>query len=171
MGRKQYGQKTTWFIDGNNLLGHRGTPKDPNVIAEKIQAMETFSVSNDVNSTHHIDSIQLVFDDGKDQAPNTVSKERSAQGIFERVSLGGTMSADDYILQEIQKLQDEDLPARLRKVQVVTADRDLRAKVLRTNKPIVRNVVNPVTFWRRYLPRLSGLKKKPLQEEEDEGAL
>lgn len=140
---------TTWFIDGNNLMGHRGTPKDPDTIANKLQPIQG------------ADAVILVFDGGKGDTTRTESL-----GSFQRISLGeDDVSADDYILREIKALMDE-LPRR--RVDVVTADRDLRRRVL-ASKPIVRSVVNPVTFWRRYLPRLSGLKQRKAEAEPDEG--
>jgi hypothetical protein len=44
-------------------------------------------------------------------------------------------------------------------VQVVTADRKLRQRILNIKPMKVRGVINPVTFWKRYLPRLCGMKQ------------
>ena len=128
----------TWFIDGNNLMGHKGTPRSRESIAEKVKPIQA------------AERVVLVFDGTKGQSEDTVHDE----GIFKSVFLREGISADDYILDEIKAM----IPLRpRRKVQVVTADRALRRKVLET-KPIVYGVVNPVVFWKRYLPRLCGLK-------------
>lgn len=137
---------TTWFIDGNNLLGHKGTPKDATVLAQKLQPIQA-------------DAVILVLD-GKKGTHETTAIE--VNGTFQKVALGGDMSADDYIMTEIRAMLDA-VPRR--RVQVVTADRKLRSSVLDI-KPIVRGVVNPVTFWKRYLPRLCGMKLPKLQGEE-----
>jgi hypothetical protein len=124
----------TWFIDGNNLLGHKGTPKDRETIATKVKPIQAAERG------------VLVFDGQKGMIENRVEED----GVFKSVYLREGVSADDFILDEIKAL----IPLRpRRKVQVVTADRALRKQVLRT-KPIVYGVVNPVVFWKRYLPRL-----------------
>jgi hypothetical protein len=130
-------QPTTWMIDGNNVLAHKGTPIDRDVLAQKLGPIRG------------AEEIVLVFDGRPGEATSVVS-----EGTLRRVSLGEGLSADDYIQQEIIDLL-ETIPRR--RIQVVTADRELRRSVLE-QKPIVRGVVNPVTFWRRYLPRLCGLK-------------
>jgi hypothetical protein len=91
----------------------------------------------------------LVFDGRPGEKAQT-----RCQGCVRTVSLGAGISADDYIRDEIFATLNL-LPRR--EVQVVTADRELRRRVLEI-RPIVRGVINPVTFWRRYLPRLSGRK-------------
>jgi hypothetical protein len=128
----------TWFIDGNNVMGHKGTPADRETIAAKVKPITAAQ------------QVILVFDGQKGFEQDTIEDE----GIFRSVFLREGGSADDYILGEIESL----IPLRpRRKVQVVTADRALRNKVLET-KPIVYGVVNPVVFWKRYLPRLCGMK-------------
>jgi hypothetical protein len=141
--RHQQQQPTTWIIDGNNLLAHRGTPIDRDVLAQKLGPIRGAQ------------EVVLVFDGRPGEATTSVESEG---GTLRRVSLGEGLSADDYIQQEIISLL-EAIPRR--RVQVVTADRELRKSVLE-QKLIVRGVVNPVTFWRRYLPRLCGLKSKEL---------
>jgi hypothetical protein len=128
---------TTWIIDGNNLLAHRGTPIDRDVLAKKLEPIRG------------AEEVVLVFDGRPGEATSVDS-----EGTLRKVSLGEGLSADDYIQQEIADLL-ETMPRR--RIQVVTADRELRRSVLE-QKAIVRGVVNPVTFWRRYLPRLCGLK-------------
>jgi YacP-like NYN domain len=128
----------TWFIDGYNLLGHKGTPKDATVLAEKLKPIRA-------------DAVILVFDGPKEGSMDSSIAEN---GSFKNVVLGQAMSADKYIMDEIKAMRQID---QTRRVQVVTADRQLRSAVLDI-KPIVKGVVNPSTFWRRYLPRLCGMK-------------
>lgn len=135
---------TTWIIDGNNLLAHKGTPIDRGVLAQKLEPIRA-------------DSVVLVFDGRPGEPANT-----ETEGTLKTVTLAESVSADDFIVQEIQAMMNS-IPKR--RVQVVTADRQLRRLVLE-NKPVVRGVVNPVTFWKRYLPRLCGLKlRDPVESE------
>jgi hypothetical protein len=128
----------TIILDGNNILGHKGTPADRETIVAKVKPISAAQ------------QVILVFDGQKGLEQDTVENE----GIFRSVFLREGGSADDYILSEIESL----IPERpRRKIQVVTADRALRKQVLKT-KPIVHGVVNPVVFWKRYLPRLCGMK-------------
>ena len=130
----------TWYIDGDNLLGQRGTARDSKAAARKLREIQG------------AEAVVFVLDGKKEIATS------SQEGILEIVSLAEGISADDYIVQEVHSASG------LRKrIQVVTADRELRWRVLAA-KPIVRRVVNPVTFWRRYLPRLCGWKKRKRRE-------
>lgn len=124
-------------LDICTVLGYKGTPRDSNQVAEKLKQIKG------------VESVVLVFDGKKGGSPET---HVSTDGFFQLVALGEGISADDYIEGQA-KLASVD-----ERVQVVTADRDLRRKVLSV-KPAVKNVVNPLTFWKRYLPRLCGYKK------------
>jgi len=140
--RPKVGQ--TWFIDGNNMLGHRGTPKDADALAAKLQPIQGAL------------AVILVLD-GR---PGTTTQIETVPGTcFQRVNLGEGITADEYILDEIQARNKPNSPRKEQatRIQVVTADRKLR-KTIRGIKPVVKDVVNPVTFWRRYLPRLCGYK-------------
>ena len=93
-------------------------------------------------------------------------------GTFQKVTLGTGMLADDYILNEIRAMEHTNrhnpttttttssLSTSRNVVQVVTADRKLRQQVLAIKPNKVKGVINPVTFWKRYVPRLCGLKNK-----------
>ena len=91
-------------------------------------------------------------------------------GTFQKVTLGTGLLADDYILNEISAMgrdshhhhheQDAASTTTRNVVQVVTADRKLRQQVLAIKPNKVKGVINPVTFWKRYIPRLCGLKNK-----------
>lgn len=163
-----------WYIDANNLLGHRGTPKDPERLVRELRPI----ASSDQR-------VLVVFDGAKKDASADPSASEStlststledstdpALGVhFRRIALGPGLSADDFILRDIQSWDEELLlpPSRPSsanrpramnssvRIQVVTADRELRRKV--RSYSAVRAVVNPVTFWKRYLPRLSGAKR------------
>jgi len=155
-GRKKQNDRSYYFIDANNLMGHRGIgPKDGNVIAKKLEPIRG------------CDGVFLVYD-GR---PGAEERKVSASGnCLQVISLEEGRSADDYIEDEIRRiLKESSSGGEKAGIQVVTADRELRRRVLGIKPRIVRNVVNPVTFWRRYLPRLSGLKR-PEQEgrKEDE---
>lgn len=134
-------QRTTWYIDGHNLLGHKGTPR---TVPALIQALEQIQ---------GVETIALVLD-SKEEADLHI---QSRSNGLEVVTLSRDISADDYIRQQIAVASPHT------RVQVVTADRLLRRQVLQV-KPVVRGVVNPVTFWRRYLPRLCGYKKPKQQQ-------
>lgn len=57
------------------------------------------------------------------------------------------MTADEWIIDRLGEWGESE-------VQVVTADKALR-KVCQQERA---KTINPVKFWRRYLPRLKGLK-------------
>jgi hypothetical protein len=137
VGRKP----TTWFIDGNNLMGHKGTPRDRDQIVEKLKPME-----GDLD-------VFVVFDARRGEGPET---KVETDGRFSTVIMGEGHSADEFILSAIDRILDSGEGGY---AQVVTADKDLRRQALET-RSVVRGVVSPVTFWRRYRPRLTGLKKQ-----------
>ena len=134
-------------------MGHKGTPRDRQAIADKLQPVE--QASSDLH-------ILLIWDGvpGKDSVsvvPESVQDEDlggDTTSVFQVVSLAEGMTTDDWIMEQLVFLKQS---APFARVQVVTADRALRRRVLET-KPIVKGVVNPVVFWRRYRPRLTGLK-------------
>jgi YacP-like NYN domain len=129
--------ETTWFVDGSNVLAHKGTPNDRETVRKQLSLMQG------------ADAVILVFD-GRRGDETIVAAKDDVQNVY----LGEGISADDYIYDAIEALLEK-VPQR--RVQVITADRELRQRVLEV-KPIVRGVVNPHTFWRRYLPRLCGFK-------------
>jgi hypothetical protein len=165
-----------WYIDGYNVLGHSGTPKDVASLTEKLQKMQP--TTNSVilvldgkkirSSQGNSDSAESsTASEDVDASASTATTRIETNGSFQKVLLGDGLLADDYILDEIQLLfqphatASEDQQRRAQKsiIQVVTADRKLRSEILNIKQPIkVRGVVNPVTFWKRYLPRLCGLK-------------
>jgi len=145
---------TTWFIDGNNLLGHRGTPRDADTLTTKLQPIRGAA------------AVILVLD-GRPEITETQVVRGGDNNTFQRVNLPAGQSADEYILDEIRARNQPNAKMETR-VQVVTADRQLRRQVLGI-KPIVKDVVNPVTFWRRYLPRLCGYKRRSSKQPHDVG--
>lgn len=135
------GRKPThWFIDGNNLIAHGNTVKDKEALVGKL--METPGA----------EELVLVFD-GRPGTETDISQI----GNLKTVSLGEGLISDDYIQEEIMKMMNDPVLKRKHRVNLVSADRALRKKAT-SCKPIVRTVVNPVTFVKRYLPRMKGLK-------------
>jgi len=138
------GRKPThWFIDGNNFLAHGKTVKDKDALV---------GVLSDVPLA---EELILVFDGKRD---GSVETSIETLGNLKTVCLGQGMISDDYIQEEISKLQQDPVKKRKHRVNVVSADRALRKKVTTNYRPMVRTVVNPVTFFKRYLPRLKGVK-------------
>lgn len=137
---------TTWLIDGNNFLGQKGTPRDAEILAEKLKPIAS------------AESLVLVFDGRPGEIRNELS-----EGNFRHVKLEEGMSADDFILEEIQNIATK---SNKNRVKLVTADRRLRSFALDT-RPTVKSVVNPKVFWRKYLPRMSGMKKRAQEKEEE----
>lgn len=129
---------TTWLIDGNNLLGSKGTPRNSEVLAEKLKPIAS------------AESLVLIFD-----GQPGISRTDVAEGKFRHVQLEEGKSADDFILEEIASIGAE---SKVNRVKLVTADKRLRSFALE-NRPTVKSVVNPLTFWKRYMPRMAGLKK------------
>ena len=140
---------TTWIIDGNNLLAQKGTSKDREVLAEKLKSIHSIGA----------ESVVLVFD-GR---PGDSFLEHH-QGSFQQVQLAEGVSSDHYILEEIAAIV---ATSKVRRVQVVTADRELRRLALES-RPIVKGVINPITFWKKYLPRMAGWKKAEILEPQTE---
>jgi hypothetical protein len=130
---------TTWFIDGNNVLGAKGVTKDRDALADRLKPIES------------AESVVLVFD-GRPGDQTTIEE----QGIFKLVQLAEGISSDDYILEEIAAIV---AASKTRRIELVTADRELRRLAL-GSRPGVKGVVNPSVFWKKYLPRMSGMKKR-----------
>jgi hypothetical protein len=149
--------KTTWFIDGPNLLAARGTPRDVDDLQRRLGAMDRRHQSETVE-------IFLVMDGPKQRTVDTASDSRRSSelktltiGSCTKISLSAALpSADDYIHQQVLSM------AQMRQsssVHVVTADRELSRRVQSVNRlpttttHVLKSVVNPVTFWKRYIPR------------------
>lgn len=141
---------TTWLLDGNNILGQKGTPRDAEVLVQKLKPMAESSTS---------DAMILVFDGARSSSS---SRTEWSQGQFRHVQLEEGMTADEFILEEIQTIAAENKQNR---IKLVTADKRLRSFALDV-RPTVKTVVNPKVFWRKYFPRMSGLKKRVEDTEE-----
>ena len=148
---------TTWLLDGNNILGQKGTPRDAQVLVQKLQPIAESSTS---------DAMIIVFDgkksNGADGSSSSSSRTEWSQGHFRHVQLEEGMTADEFILEEIQAIAAE---SKQNRIKLVTADKRLRSFALDT-RPVVKTVVNPKIFWRKYYPRMSGLKKRVEDTEE-----
>jgi len=126
-----------YIVDGNNLLHSKGVPRHADVLAEKLKPIAVF------------EPVILVFD-----GRPGLERSETEEGNFRRVQLPEGMSSDDFILDEIAAIGSESKDNR---VKLVTADKRLRSKALQKGQ-IVKTVVNPVTFWKKYRPRMGGLK-------------
>ena len=126
-----------YIIDGNNLLHSRGVPRQADVLTEKLKPIAT------------LEPVILVFD-----GRPGLERSETEEGNFRRVQLEEGMSSDDFILEEIVAIASE---SKENRVKLVTADKRLRTKALLKGQ-IVKTVVNPVTFWKKYRPRMGGLK-------------
>ncbi|CAB9524980.1 expressed unknown protein [Seminavis robusta] len=134
------GKKPThWFLDGNNILAHGKTVKDREALVATLRDVKA-------------EEVILVFDGKAGQQTNIAQED-----ALRTVDLGEGLESDDYIKEEIEKFLQDPKTRRKHRVNLVSADRELRRKA-KSFKPIVRTVVNPVTFFKKYLPRLKGLK-------------
>lgn len=138
---------THWMIDGQNLLGHGGTTKDRDSLVATLKTIDVRSA----------EELVVVFDGPKNDASAETKVDRPTDNL-RIVELGEGLIADDYIQQAIQEIVADPLKKRKHRVNVVSADRALRKIATTSGRPVVKNVVNPVTFFKRYLPRLKRLK-------------
>ncbi|KAL1498929.1 hypothetical protein AB1Y20_013450 [Prymnesium parvum] len=135
MGRKKP-QSRVIYIDGNNLMMQRKVSKGREVLAEKLSGVKASEVV-------------LVFD-GKRGEPDSTTGSNPQVVITSGGDEHGEhrVSADEWIIARLNDVAEDC------DVQVVTADRELR----RACQQASATTINPVKFWRRYLPRLKGLK-------------
>jgi YacP-like NYN domain len=149
---------SVWYLDGYNLLAHKGTcRKDPDVLLKHLLPITQSRTGNSQRTVY------LVLDSHEEHATTTLhamdcddTDNASKTDQLVQVVVRAEESADAFIVRHVTQL-----PPGLHRVHVVTADRELRQRVLqqqgRSNQI---QVIHPVTFWKRYLPRLSGLKKQ-----------
>ena len=146
------GRKSShWYIDGNNLLGHGKTAKDRDALIQTLRHVPAGDV------------MTLVLDGRLGIQQTSIHWEKNLCTVDLREGL----VSDDYIHDEIQKLWKDPSTRKKNRVNLVSADRKLRQRALQF-KPIVRTVVNPLVFFRRYLPRLNGWKKNRNLSSSDE---
>ena len=94
----------SWLIDGNNFLGQRGVhglPRDGDKLAEKL-----IQISGKQGGSSTPNDVVLVFDGRKD-----VDTERTDIRLnenFIKVQLQHGTIADDFLLDEIEKIRLED---------------------------------------------------------------
>lgn len=127
------------FVDGNNLMMQRKVTKGRENLAEKLGMVKEGQ-----------NKIVLVFDGRQGEAasewgdhPEVVVTSGGDETTGE-----GRMSADEYIVEKLGTCDPRT------KLEVVTADKWLRKQAQQFDA----KTINPVKWWRRYLPRLQGLK-------------
>jgi hypothetical protein len=135
LGRSK--KQSHYIIDGNNLLHSKGIPRQADVLTEKLKPTAT------------TDTVILVFD-----GRPGLERSEIEEGNFRRVQLEEGMSSDDFILDEITSIGAD---SKENRVKLVTADKRLRSKALSKGQ-VVKSVVNPITFWKKHRPRMSGFK-------------
>lgn len=98
--------------------------------------------------------IIVVFDGKAGEAFQTTT---DGDGIEMVITAGGDsetgavrLSADAWIIEQMQQAPEP-------RIEVVTADKELR-RMANAMKGLSVKTINPVKWWRRYLPRLKGLK-------------
>lgn len=139
--RKSPVASTTWLVDGDNVLGRTGTPDDEAVLVDRLAPAASR------------DALELVFDGREGGA---TERREEVRGRFRLVRLEAGVSTDDYVLERAEEIA---ATSRKHRVKLVTQDRALRRAAL-AKRPTVGKVVDPITFWRRYVPRMAGLKKR-----------
>lgn len=125
------------FIDGNNLMTQRKVTKGRDELAAKIAGCRQ-------------GQMVLVFD-GREGEAESASDGADPRVVITRGSAEGKPreTADEWIIREIGIAQES-----YARIECVTADRALRRECHLANV----KTINPSKWWRRYLPRLKGLK-------------
>lgn len=120
-------------------MGHRKVTKGRDALRDKLEGIRGSAVT-------------LVFDgkagEGESDSgsnPRVVVTNGGDEGTGE-----GRETADEWISREMSNFPDR----RALEIEVVTADRQLR----RLAHACKAKTINPSKFWRRYLPRLKGMK-------------
>lgn len=149
---------TSWLIDGNNLLGARGISKDLDMVQERLGQIQ-------LRRGNAYVEVLLVLDGPKVTAarPEKTSLDSpvtvSIVGACQRIQLSPGYSADDYIYHTVASQSSS------KTLHVVTADRELRRRVRSIKPTAIKDAINPVRFWKTYLPRLIGSKGQGRVEE------
>eukprot|EP00316_Scyphosphaera_apsteinii_P022184 CAMPEP_0119329300 /NCGR_PEP_ID=MMETSP1333-20130426/75514_1 /TAXON_ID=418940 /ORGANISM="Scyphosphaera apsteinii, Strain RCC1455" /LENGTH=154 /DNA_ID=CAMNT_0007338383 /DNA_START=65 /DNA_END=529 /DNA_ORIENTATION=- len=124
------------YIDGNNLMMQRKVTKGRVQLAEKVSGLTRGDVF-------------LVFDGKPGEEFQMTGTDPCVVVTAGGVDGEHRVSADEWIMQQLKQRA-----LREAKVEVVTADRMLRHGA----HQVSAKTINPVKWWRRYLPRLKGLK-------------
>lgn len=136
MGRVYTPADRITYIDGNNLMNQRKVTKGRDELAAKITGCRQ-------------GKMVLVFDGREGEAPTSGGSD--PQVVVTRGETEGTHreTADQWIVRELSAAQE-----KYARIEVVTADRALRRECQLEGV----KTINPSKWWRRYLPRLKGLK-------------
>lgn len=125
------------FVDGNNLMMQKKVTKGRQRLAQKLGGPRS-------------DEMVLVFDGKPGEAFQVVGSNPQVvitEGGSEQGD--GRVSADEWILEQLAELE------KGQRAEVVTADKWLRRQVRLVS---TAKTINPLKWWRRYVPRLTGLK-------------
>jgi hypothetical protein len=128
---------TTWVIDGNNLKGQRGVPSERQAIADRLKMITRHN-----NQTN----VVLVFDGRRGEEGAFHCDECHHGSQFHFVVTELPQSADDYIVDAVSTQQG--------RVHVVTADKELGLRARQTRNLRGGAIVNPLKFWKNYIPNL-----------------
>jgi hypothetical protein len=153
-------------------------PKETNTAAvDRSISSSTTTISSSNNHNTDTDTVSSSLSSSSSLTDHSTPDETTTTttnievlnpyGTLQKITLGTGILADDYILNEIRNMgitttittTTSLTSMNIRNiVQVVTADRKLRQQVLAMKPNKIKGVINPVTFWKRYVPRLCGLK-------------
>ena len=125
------------YVDGNNLMAQRKVTKGREALAARLAGVRGAEVV-------------LVFD-GREGESHVESGHDPRVVVTSGGEGSERESADEWI---VEQLYGGTSPSRTTDVSIVTADKLLRREAQRA----AAATINPVKFWRRYLPRLKGLK-------------
>ena len=154
---------TTWLIDGNNLLGARGVPKDLDAIQKRLGSIRLRKGNAAIQVLLVMDGVKQTKND--EPLPESESTAKMTEpirhviGTCTRLSLPPGESTDDYIFETVATISGAASGTHTAILQVVTADRELRRRVRSIVPTCLKDVVNPVRFWKTYVPRLTGEKE------------
>ena len=142
MGRTKMPNDRVTFIDGDNLMMHRKVTKGREDLTAKLAGIRGGRTV-------------IVFDGRKGEVASETGSDPyvviTAGGCEDGSALRQT--ADEWIERALDEAPETS-------IEVVTADRNLR----RLAHQAKAKTINPSKFWRRYLPRLKGLKNDYLNK-------
>lgn len=173
----------TWLVDGNNLSCSRKVPNEREIILQELRKIASpYDGINCVDDV--VSNVVVVFDGNEDECfpgdeelhghhPAQITVERNLW--FRWAVTDGTNRkkdrADDYIincvipdyLQTLCDANNKTQHASLHRVHLVSADKQLQKRVLKTRIMNGGSFVHPPQFWKDYLPVL---QQKQIQKQQ-----